>query len=652
MAGRAERLLRVGVISLALLAIGLAAHRGLVAPEGAVILSNERAPWIMAATPVTAELQQWGQSEGPLTGFFRSFELSHPPATAALVVRSFGELELFVNDSPVALPTEPGANWRHFREIDVAGWLRPGENKLRAEVRNKRGPALLSLRLEGDGFEIASGNEWHADIRGGETVRALIASDVRRAPDAELGEAPATALAQLAPALAALALLGAGTFAMRWRGDQLDTSWLVWAVGLLVVALWTALFVTKFRGLARPVGFDSAMHLAYIELMAEGGSPLATEGWSTYHPPLFHWLCAQLQRLGASLPALRLLPFLTGLGNVAVAAALARRLAPGDRSIWLYATLFAAVLPMNLYIAAYLSNEGLHSLLSGCALFIAADLLMRDRLDAWRILALSTLLGLALLTKFTALVTVACAAGAVGLKIVLEPRARPTERVLRFAALTLPALLICGWFYTRNVMLFQALVGNWNLSGATRVWWSPPGFHTPTYYLSFGEALVRPYLSGFVSFWDALYSTLWGDGFIGGRTMLRFRHTGWNYTWMSAGYALALPVTLLLASGFARGVRLALVDPAAGRRASFALIALFCAATGFSIFYTTLWLPYVGQAKAFYGLATTPALSLFFALGLRSWDDWLARRGFTIVRAVSFAWLAMLAGSFYLSYAA
>ena len=53
-----------------------------------------------------------------------------------------------MNDSPVALPDEPSANWRHFRAVDVAGWLQRGENRLRAEVRNKRGPALLSLRLE------------------------------------------------------------------------------------------------------------------------------------------------------------------------------------------------------------------------------------------------------------------------------------------------------------------------------------------------------------------------------------------------------------------------------------------------------------------------------------------------------------------------
>jgi len=230
---------------------------------------------------------------------------------------------------------------------------------------------------------------------------------------------------------------------------------------------------------------------------------------------------------------------------------------------------------------------------------------------------------------------------------------RPATRGLRLAALALPALAICGWFYARNIVLYgEPLVGNWNLPGGNRVWWSPPGFHTPTYYLSFGEVLVRPYLSGFVSFWDAMYSTLWGDGFLAGRTRVGARHLGWNYSWMSAGYALALPATVLLAAGFARGLGLALVDAAPGRRASFALLTLYCGATGFAIFATTLSLPYAGQAKAFYGLGAAPALSVFFALGLRGWDSWLEERGWTFLRAVSFAWFAALMGSFYLSYAA
>ena len=48
----------------------------------------------------------------------------------------------------------------------------------------------------------------------------------------------------------------------------------------------------------------------------------------------------------------------------------------------------------------------------------------------------------------------------------------------------------------------------------------------------------------------------------------------------------------------------------------------------------------------------TKLCSVFFALGLQRWDGWLARRGYTITRAVTFAWLAAMVGSFYLSYAA
>ena len=54
--------------------------------------------------------------------------------------------------------------------------------------------------------------------------------------------------------------------------------------------------------------------------------PLATDGWSTFHPPLFYALAALLAPIGAS--ALHALPWISGLGSVFVAHSLAQRLLP------------------------------------------------------------------------------------------------------------------------------------------------------------------------------------------------------------------------------------------------------------------------------------------------------------------------------------
>jgi len=49
--------------------------------------------------------------------------------------------------------------------------------------------------------------------------------------------------------------------------------------------------------------------------------------------------------------------------------------------------------------------------------------------------------------------------------------------------------------------------------------------------------------------WRGLYSTLWGDGLIGGAARLAARPP-WNYDWMNAGYLLAAGLSLLFLLGF------------------------------------------------------------------------------------------------------
>jgi hypothetical protein len=462
----------------------------------------------------------------------------------------------------------------------------------------------------------------------------------------------ALALLLLVPALAFLASPAQRDALARWPR-------LPRAALLVAILAWVALFLAKFRGLDLAVGFDAGNHLDYLLLMRRDGRvPLATDHWATYHPPLFYWASAALEELAAWLGrtkpdafALKLVPFLAGLGNVWLAGALARRLLPQDRVAWLHATLFAAVLPVNVYMAAYYSNEGLHAFLAGCSLLVGIEILLAEDVSPLRTALASLLLGLALLTKFTALLVAAPLLLALGVKILmLHPR--PGAALVRGAALLAPALLVSGWFYARNLVEFgRPLVGNWDLPGADRTWWSPPGFHTPQYYLRFREVLVRPFFSGFVSFWDGIYSTFWGDGFVAGRAGVRARHSVWNYELMAAGYVLGLPATGLLGFGFLRCALAALREREPERRAAFGLLVLVCATVGFALFYLTLALPFFGQARASYALALTPVLALFFAWSFVGVDRWLARREWTAGRVLLFTWWGALLGVLYLSFA-
>ena len=658
---RFEVLVWTGAGVLILLAFALVVHRIFFSPSGILVLQDERAPWIMVDGPITARLQQWERVDAPVTRFLSSFEATEPGRRARLVLRSFGDARVFINDVLVPEPSRETANWKRFRELEVSHLVRSGLNAIRVEVANRHGPALLSLRLEGVGAPFTTGSRWIGVLEDGVTRRTIAATDARRYPDSYASEHPLEALASNPITLAFLLLVPAlALLAPRAQRDALaHWSGLPHAALLVAILAWVVLFVAKLRGLDLVTGFDAVNHLDYLHLMRSTGRiPLATDGWSTYHPPLFYLASAALEELAAFLGrakpdavALKLLPFVAGLGNIWLAGALARRLLPEDRVAWAHATIFAAVLPVNVYTAAYYSNEGLHAFLAGSALLVGIEVLLAKDVSPLRTALTSLLLGLALLTKFTALLVAGPLLLALGIKILMR-HPRPGAALMRFAALLLPALVVCGWFYARNLVEFgRPLVGNWDLPRPDRIWWSAPGFHTPQYYLRFGEVLVRPFYSGFVSFWDSLYSTLWGDGFVGGRAGVRVRHLAWNYQLMAAGYLLALPATALLALGFLRCALAALREREAERRAAFGLLVLVCATMGFGLFYVNLVLPYHGQARASYVLAITPVLALCFAWGLVGVDRWLAGRGWTPVRVLLFTWWGALLGVLYLSFA-
>ena len=50
---------------------------------------------------------------------------------------------------------------------------------------------------------------------------------------------------------------------------------------------WLLVYTLRSTGLPVAMGFDILGHLAYIDFLLERRAlPLATDGWSMYHPPL------------------------------------------------------------------------------------------------------------------------------------------------------------------------------------------------------------------------------------------------------------------------------------------------------------------------------------------------------------------------------
>ena len=154
----------------------------------------------------------------------------------------------------------------------------------------------------------------------------------------------------------------------------------------------------------------------------------------TYQPPLFHGAVALLLALvptpqggAAQRIILSLLPVLSGLGMAFVAAAMARLLVPDAPWLQAGAIVVAGLLPMNLTLAASVSNEGPHALLASVALLVALRALLAPSTTRWDDWVLGLILSLSLLTKYTSAILVPILVGAVAVKRWIAESATPAS---------------------------------------------------------------------------------------------------------------------------------------------------------------------------------------------------------------------------------
>jgi hypothetical protein len=663
-----RRMLTRAQIALALcFVIGVGAvllRAALYDPDVPLLPRDDSAAWIADPMPLHTQ-GMWIEKARPRARLFeRRFHAPETHGPVTLRVRALGELDLTLNGRALDLSARDPRRWRMPTVLDVTPLVAPGENVLRAEVRSARGAALLQLRLDGFAEPIATDPRWLAARAGEAFAPARLAEDRRALPDAAALPAPGPALRANAPLFVALFALGVAAFAALGVRPA-SSSRAPAAAAALVVLFWAALFATKLVRIPAGVGFDAAGHLEYVRLvLARGTLPLASDGISTYHPPLFHAATAALLALVRPTPEgvaeralLGLLPALSAFGLALVAGRMARVAAPDSPGIEAGAILAAGLLPMNVALGAYVSNEAPHALLASLAILATLRALAAPRASWRHDAAIGALLGAALLTKYTSLLLVPLLAGALALKrLVVEPAAAPGRReVVRAAsgaALCLAlAAALAGWVYVRNWLHFGDPVV-WNLDAdPARTWWQLPGFHTPAYFLRFGEALSQPWFAGFRSFWDSVYTTLWGDGLLGGASSVAGFHGLWRLDLMAAGFPLALPATALLVAGWLRVARAALRDGDAGRRLAFSLAALLPLVFLTALVSMNLRLAFWSLGKAFYALCLTPLLAVFLALGLESVDRCLARRAsLRAARALVWGWAAAFAGGIALAY--
>jgi tetratricopeptide (TPR) repeat protein len=669
------RLLSAALLGLALYA-GWLVWRACSDPATPFLSASARAEWIVYPKPPDANPHYTG---GLPAVFQCQFVLTQAPAQARLLLRALTHAQLTLNGRPT--PLNQASSWKTTRAADISAMLRTGTNQLSVTVSNRFGPPALWLAVEDPGgVLLRTGRDWQVSLAGAAWEPAALAADPQPIrPGNDLYGRPRVieSLPRVWPSLIILTGVAAGLL-LGWRwlsrqtlppGPNLLRALADPAMAALIFALgaWLLLFANNLHQIAPLFGFDRDGHTEYINFLLDHGRlPLASDGWQMYHPPLYYLLAAGLlipfdwnASSDAALLLLRAVSGVIGLGQILLLFLNLKLLFPNRPKSQALGLLLGAFLPAHLYLAHHVTNEGLAALLATAAIYFTLKSLRSDRPALRTAAAAGVCLGLALLTKFSAVLVAPFVLGALLFRTTAPARqAAPAQtpdpgcdvqiptsnphsstpasslqslawclhpRPFLYAVAVL--LAVCGWHYARVWYHFgNPLIGNWDPS-LPLAWWQDPGYRTASWFFGFGQAFTTPMFSSLHSFADGLYSSLWGDALGSGSSKLAFRPP-WNPDLANVGYWLALTPSLLVLAGLALAAIRLLRRPSV----ELGLLAGLLGAFGFGLVYMSLQVPSYAQVKAFYAL---PALLPFCALAVYGWE-WL-RQPF---RAV--AWLLMV----------
>jgi len=595
------------------------------------------AQWIVYPLPFSPAERHRVELE---TTFRQEFLVSEASSQAELSLCAFTRCSLALNGVPVSLPLVSQGNWKKPLTVEVSKLLKPGQNKIEITVYNESGPPALWLALRGKGLAIFSDAAWEASCAGAVWRHARLAREpagILKGSAIDGGERLSSSLAAQWPALVWFAFISASLLAGGcWWFKRAKGSKQTYGSGMFadpaaaclvgIILLWVLLFLHNADVMPRIIGFDTQGHLDYINYIQERGSlPLADEGITMYNPPLYYLMAATV--LGAcglrtadfaGVVVLRYLALLIGIAQLLLVGRALRLVFPRQSGRQVIGLLLAGLLPAQLYLSHYITNEVLSGVLVTATLYACLRALQDEVPSPKRFATVGALMGLALLTKFTTVLVVPFVVGAIALRL-FQTAPRDVRLWLRTTGVTvLTFVVVCGWHYARVWVHFgRPFVGNWE-PGSGQFGWQDPGYRTGSYFLGFGESLGHPLFSGQASFADAIYSTWWGDGYCGGVSGLMLR-SPWNYELMTVGYLLALLPTLLIGVGALISLGRFIRNPTGEGLLLNGLAWAFVAA----LFHMALKFPTYALIKAFYGLLIILPVCAFGALG---WDFFARRR--------------------------
>lgn len=654
--GLSKRWLAVVVVLL----LGAALLGGLAFTSPKIYFLTDTGPgkWVIYPTPADGS----GLPQASLgTEFKRTFALGQVPP-ASLKLRALQRAEVRLNGRPVPDARKEKESWRHACEFALAGFLQPGTNEISITVYNPPGLPALAAELVSGNFRLPTDESWQASYAGGAWRPCQAASKplpIERGNLLYGGPTLGESFQSRLPWLAVFLIVAAGlVFAWKRAAEKPQTGFLAnperraWIPVVALGAAWLLLWSNNIGYLPVLTGFDVNGHLDYINyILKQHALPLANEGFQMYQPPLYYLICAGLLSVvretaydPGGVFVLRLFGMGCGIAMFTFVFLSLRLLFPGRRQVHWLGLLLAAVLPVNLYLCQYITNEYFAATLSAASIYVCLRILRSPDLN-WKAHAgLGALCGAALLAKSSALVIPAVCFVAVAWNIFRRDGLRSQQYALCIGWAAVCCLLVCGWHYGRVAAHFgNPLIGNWDPQTGF-VWWQHPGYRTAAFYAPLPLSLGQPLYSSFSGMADGIYTTLWGDGLCGGKMDITGRPP-WDWQLMCVGYVLAIVPTALVLIGIVVMLARFLRNP----EPEYFLMLSLGGGLFFLLLYYSLKIPSAASAKAFYAAGALVALCAVGALG---WDYLAARsRGLRIFLNVAITlWALNTYASFWIQH--
>ncbi len=604
--------------------------------------TSSQSPWIQYPLAMDS-IGRSGAMVDLKANFEKEFTLNEVPSAVKFHIKPFRTAVVYLNGRKIYRQNNTP---KQSVCIDVTDILKDGHNVISAEVIAHKGNPMLQLYSEGLSEEIPTDRTWHVSLHHGPKTDARIADDTQSHPLSKIPPGPIESMHKHLLLWIGVFGLAAGIMIIASKKQFLTVPKVSRTILIVVLIIWAIVFWHNARHIPLATGFDGQAHLDYIDyLMTQGQLPTAEQLWQGYQPPLYYVLSTALLSIGKSLDSqtainmsLRFIGFLSGLGQIIVGFYAAKLFWPQDRSKQTLALVLTSLIPVNLYLSGYVSNEPLNAMLMAGVIILFLYHIHRQQLRLKNGLWIGLIWGLALLTKFTALLLLPPILLVLIIQWVISriPQKQVTQYTIGFLGV---AALLAGWFYIRNVVSFgTVLAGNWSdLPGMQ--WWQDPGFRSISFFSRFSTALTRPYFTGFHSFWDSLYGTFWTDGLLSGSAVFTAA-PAWHYSIIGIIPVLAIPVMLFMMIGLFKAIHT--ICSKADLRWLFILLVLAMGIYG--LIYMNLNIASYAQAKSFYALFALMCIVLLSIEGFGTVIQLLKRfKAASLLNALLCGWMAILA---------